>query len=492
MKQLLPIWSFLLLAVLTACNSRESQEMEAALEQAKAVYGDGNLEIEVDTVLFIPGLSEAPAYFAGKRQYGKAALAALLNGYTEKDFDKEAAMLSFKEAEHYGELAQDSLTMARAEYWMGRMLFYDYMKREALSLFRKSEGFFGCHYSEKALTMNAEACSYLLLHVFDSAEVCLKNSLVLAEMCESEEAKQKALNNYAILYQIQGDFDKAVDYLRMVKPTNDQQTVLNRLNLGRLFMTIGEMDSAAYYFYQMESFLSLDNIKDETMASAYASLSQFAELQGDFTKALKYQKNDKQYLIKVKDRIEKDGVYRIQQQFDFEKMKNEMNEKVIVRQRIILLMSFVVIFVFVALVMLQRRLAKIHKQEIVTKERTLFYVRQYTELLTKQGKTMQKLAIVIDNKEDKALLENLRATVFGRKDPWDALIEVFDILHPNERERIAHQYANLNDMELKDIILSYFNVSRQDEALLLKTGIHSVDKIRISVKRKKQQISEKQ
>ena len=142
--------------------------------------------------------------------------------------------------------------------------------------------------------------------------------------------------------------------------------------------------------------------------------------------------------------------------------------------------------------MLQRRLAKIHKQEIATKERTLFYVRQYTELLTKQGKTMQKLAIVIDNKEDKALLENLRATVFGRKDPWDALIEVFDILHPNERERIAHQYANLNDMELKDIILSYFNVSRQDEALLLKTGIHSVDKIRISVKRKKQQISEKQ
>ena len=213
---------------------------------------------------------------------------------------------------------------------------------------------------------------------------------------------------------------------------------------------------------------------------------------GDFTKALEYQKNDKQYLIKVKDRIEKDGVYRIQQQFDFEKMKNEMNEKVIVRQRIILLMSFVVIFVFVALVMLQRRLAKIHKQEIATKERTLFYVRQYTELLTKQGKTMQKLAIVIDNKEDKALLENLRATVFGRKDPWDALIEVFDILHPNERERIAHQYANLNDMELKDIILSYFNVSRQDEALLLKTGIHSVDKIRISVKRKKQQISEKQ
>ena len=46
MRRFGAIWSFLLLAVLTACNSyfRESQKMEAALEQAKAVYGDGNLK----------------------------------------------------------------------------------------------------------------------------------------------------------------------------------------------------------------------------------------------------------------------------------------------------------------------------------------------------------------------------------------------------------------------------------------------------------------
>ena len=40
MKCFRTIWSFILIAVLTACNSRESQEMEAALEQAEAVYGD--------------------------------------------------------------------------------------------------------------------------------------------------------------------------------------------------------------------------------------------------------------------------------------------------------------------------------------------------------------------------------------------------------------------------------------------------------------------
>ena len=104
---------------------------------------------------------------------------------------------------------------------------------------------------------------------------------------------------------------------------------------------------------------------------------------------------------------------------------------------------------------------------------------------------MQKLAIVMENKEDKALLDNLRATVFDKKDPWDALVEVFDTLHPDERERIRQQYPELTEMEFKDIILSYFGVSRQDEALMLKISVHTIDKIRTSVKKKTQESAEK-
>ena len=101
------IWILLIAAMLAACSPypRESERMAEAMAQAEAVYGDGSLLIETDTALFIPALAEASQYYAGKRQYGKAALAALYNGYTERDFDKEAAMVSFKEAERYGELA---------------------------------------------------------------------------------------------------------------------------------------------------------------------------------------------------------------------------------------------------------------------------------------------------------------------------------------------------------------------------------------------------
>lgn len=33
-------------------------------------------------------------------------------------------------------------------------------------------------------------------------------------------------------YELQGKYDKALEYLRMVKPVNDEQRVLNCLNYG--------------------------------------------------------------------------------------------------------------------------------------------------------------------------------------------------------------------------------------------------------------------
>lgn len=476
--------------VFTACDPypRKSERMEYALKQADSIYSGG----ENDTALFIPNLAEAASYFADKKQFDKAALAALYNGYAEKNYDKAAAMESFKEAERYGTLAHDTLALARALYQLGSMLYKDFMHEDALTCYRKAETGFGQHYVEKSMARNGMACCYIMNKEYDSAAFNLELSLTYAGLGNSSLARTKALNNYAVLNKLRGEYDKAFDCLKMIEPKNAQQKVLNQLNIGNTFMAIGAMDSAAYYFNQMEALLSDTTIKEETKASAYASLSRFMESHNDYEMALEYYKKELQCLFSVKDEIERKNVYRVQQKYDYKTVRNEMSEKIVARQRAILFMSLIIILAFLLLVVSQKRLARIQKQEMEAKERTLFYVRQYSDLLARQGQTMQKLAIVMDNKEDKALLDNLRATVFGKKDPWEALVEVFDILHPNERERIRDQHPELTEMEQKDIILSYFNVSRQDEALLLKTSIHSIDKLRTSVKRKTSAIAKKQ
>ena len=116
------------------------------------------------------------------------------------DYDKADAMESFKKAEYYGEIAHDSLTTARAQFQMGKMFFDDYIQETALDLFKKSFVEFGQQYDEKALTMNMMACCYMFLKEYDSAALCIDQSLYYADLGHSNLAKRKILNNYALLY----------------------------------------------------------------------------------------------------------------------------------------------------------------------------------------------------------------------------------------------------------------------------------------------------
>lgn len=475
---------FIILAAFVSCTPypSESKRMTKAFEQARIVYGEG----ENDTLLFIPELDKASNYYANKKDYEKAALSALYYGYSEKDYNRQEAMKAFEEAEQYGKQVHDSLTIARAAYQMGKMLYYDGLSNEALPLLFYAENHFGNHYTEKAQALNTAACCHILLQEYDCADSCLSKGLILAVMDHSNEAKTKILNNRAKLFQIQGAYDKAIQTLRMVEPATKKQVLLNNLNIGDFYFTIGEIDSAVYYYRLVEENLSDTEVIDETKAAVYGAFAKLAEYQGNLSEALEYQKKDMEYIVRVKNRIERDGVYRVQQQFNYERIRNEMSKRIIDRQRIILVMSFVVVFFFVVLVALRKRLSKTQKQEKEAQELAMFYILRYSNLLTQQGKTIQKMAVFMENKNDKALLDNLRATVFDNKTPWEALLEVFDTLHPHERERIEHQYPELTELEIKDIILSYFKVSRQDEAILLKMGIHSVDKLRNSVRKKTQ------
>ena len=484
----LSFYAFLmLLAVLAACNPRQSREMEAALEQAKAVYADGSLEIEVDTVLFIPGLSEASAYFAGKKQYGKAALAALLNGYSEKDFDKEAAMLSFKEAEHYGELAQDSITQARAEYWIGKLLYYEGMVDAGLIYFKKADLAFGTNFIERSLAQNGQAASFIMLCEYDSAEFCLKTSLLYIQNIQnhhSDEIECKVLNNYAVLYQLRGEYEKGVACLRRIRPKNDGQRLLNNLNLGNAFALSGNADSADYYYEKTKESLENVKAKQETKAAAYKALCELAERKGDWQTALAYRNKYESIIIGLLEARSQKNTYRIQQKYDYVSLSNSMNQSIVTRQRMIIFLCALLAFLAFGLVILQHKLVIKTRQEAKAKERALYYIQKYYESVAKQGETIQKVAIVMNNKGDKALMDKLAKTVFGKKEPWEAFVDVFDTLHPGERQKIEQLYPELNELERKHVLLSYFGVSRQDEALLLKIGIHSVDKLRQSVKGK--------
>ena len=99
---------------------KESERMDMALLQAEALLGDRGQELSpvMDDDFFddrpflttSPELERAAAFYAKKKEYAKAAHAALYSGFVQQHYDeKEAAMQSFKEAELYGKMVETAL-----------------------------------------------------------------------------------------------------------------------------------------------------------------------------------------------------------------------------------------------------------------------------------------------------------------------------------------------------------------------------------------------
>ena len=528
----------------------ERERMDMALLQAEALFGDRGTDLSpiMDDDFFddhadlstSPELERAATYFAQKKQYTKAAHAALYSGFVQQHYDeKENAMRSFKEAEQYGKLAVDSLAVARAEYKMGRMLFYDDMVEDALLSLKSAEKRFGNQLAEKAFVQNFIAGCYLVLGDDENTEFFLQQSLINAKKSHVDKVKRKAINNYAVLYQLQGKYNQAIACLKLNADNSkldEKELLLLNLNLGNVFFVKGNMDSATYYFKCVDSLLPNAKVKLETKVSAYNSLSQFAESQGNDSLALYYWKYYDNWLNEVRDKREQSNVYGIQQKYDYGTLQNTMNQKVIRRQRLIIVLSIVMVLVLLAFAISQIRLARIRKQEAEAKASLFHFMQQNKELakkhetsekaladismmhkaeekayqdlirknseiesacntyaqqlsdaLNKEALTMRKLDIFLKNREEKAYLAALKDAVFNDEDPWEALMGVFDSLYPDVRSNLALQHPELTEMEQKDFILSYFNVSRDEEASLFQKSIHTVDKLRNTVRQKMKQ-----
>ena len=494
----------------------ERERMDMALLQAEALFGDHGQEISpvMDDDFFdehgnlstSPELERAAAYYAEKKQYAKAAHAALYSGFVQQHYnEKEAAMRSFKEAEQYGKLAVDSLAVARAEYWMGKLLYDDYKSEEALSILKKADAHFGLHYRERAYVQNGEATAYIILKQLEQAENCLKKSLNFAEQGLCDKVKIKILNNYAVLCRLEGKHAEAIAYLKKIEGVdylNDSEKTMLFLNLGKSFLAQNEYDSAAICFHRMEELLPTEHVKNETKASAYRTLSHLAEIRGDTVLALRYLKNRDEQIALILAKIEKNTAYRIQRQYDYESLQNEMNRKLIRRQHVITFFGVLTIIGLIALAVSQIRLAKTRKQEAETNANLFHFMQQNKSLVesnmsqerkvldaTQQlsdmyfakFKTMQKLSFSIENPKNKIALKELEKAVFGDGEHWDGVIDVLDVLYPGLWESITFKYPEMEEMERRVFILSRFKLSRMEEAALLGISTSVLDKLRTRV-----------
>lgn len=492
-----------------AANFNERERMDMSLLQAEVLFGDHGQELSpvMDDDFFddhgnvntSPELERASAYYAKKEDYAKAAHAALYSGFVQQHYDeKKAAMHSFKEAVQYGMMAGDSLTMAQAEYRMGKMLIDDGVEQEALPLLMAALTGFGNGVIDKALTNNMISVCYMLHGDFDNAEKCLRQSLLDAATSQSDKVLLKTKNNFAVLQRLQGKYDAAIACLReMADISNFDETEMfvYCLNMGKTFASANEMDSASLYFQKVEAMLPNTRIKLTSRISAYGALSQYTERQGYLQKALLYKAQREEAMSNLLVQIQKQNTYRIQRQYDYESLQNEMNRKIIKKHVTNLIVSILLLISTVIVLILQHRQKQLLKEEEETK-RQMDAMKQDLRQMVKasdlgNGITSQLRTIILAKRTEQRAKDPqnewrplVLQIINNELDSFKAACRVLETAYPNLYSTILEKHPDLTETEARICLLSYSDLSNAEIAELLGLRTNTVNQNRSNLRKK--------
>ena len=438
------------------------------------------------------------------RDVRQAGHNALENACIQLDSGYKAeAMQLFKDAEHYGLLANDNMTVAHARYNIAKCLGYYADKEEIVSLLKSAAEGFGDNYANRSEALRELGDFYQFHRQYDSAEYCLKQAMVYAEQSGSTEAKRDVLSAFHTMYFNAGDYKRSADYLSQywqasISDADDNVLMYYYHDMGNIFYECGDLDSANYYYGRLEELVTHAK-PDEDTWFYYGVLSDYAEKCGDYETACKYGCLYKEGNNLKEIEQQENNLALISHKYDSEVMRNELNRKIIVKQRIIVIVSLIATLVLAALLVSQIRLARRRKREAEINAELFHFKQQNKDLTQKHAEheqiqqdyadrlsdalmKEQRIMLLLDNylnsNKKSNLLKDLEASVYGDKDHWEAMLEVVDQLYPDLMKTLQQKYPDLDEDERKSYILSYFKLSRQEEADYLGTTVNMVDKLR--------------
>ena len=497
---------FSLLLLLSACgNKTKTERMAAIVDEVRAKY-KAYEDISNDDQIF-----EAYDFFLKQKDYENAAPAALYRGcvrQAKKEY--EGAMNCYKEADHYGRLVGDSVSAAFAQYYIGDLLNASGNEVEAIENYKAAAELWGDILPRKAKCLNAVAMMYIVNDDYDSAFVYLEQALVLAQTSKDKVTEASVWNNYSVAYQLLDENDAALDCLRKTLPLVDEKRrPIALLNLAKVYLAMDDRDSLEYYKTRMLNAIETVECKPETMAAVYGFLIKDALSVGDYESAYQFEKQHEQVALDLLSDQSQSSVLEIQKKYDFEAQANQHNRQMLSRQRVIILLTIILIAALASVTILilnalkkKRIEAEISANLLELKKRNAQQQQERSEMkvqleeLQKQtdGKLkdeyLKKCHIIrcfealSHNRSNPMAFKDLEKSLFEDEDHWTSFEAAFEGVHPDFIATVREQYPSLSDLEFRYCLLSHFKLSRQEYADVLGCSVYNVDKIRASLNNK--------
>jgi len=423
-------------------------------------------------------------------------------------------MQAYKDAATTAQKTNDPDLKGMVQYNIGDLLLQDNLYTVAQDAYKKAEQFYGQsskNAEEKQIKcLSAVGRMFLVLNKPDSTFLYLHKGLKLAEETENIELQSHLMQNLSIAYKEEKEYDKAEDLLRQSFRLNNDSAEEARyyLNFADLYSSMGEYDSVTVYKNKLLH--SIDNLDDIYFkASAYNFLADWERGNQNYVEAISYQDKRMRLLLDIMEKERQQSVYEVQKKYDYAKFQNLHNQALLSRQKIIiasllllLLFSFVVVFLFRKTINQKNKLLQMEQAWQVLNETAIdieklkansiesqhtqreallwkFDVLQKSSALNHEIQSSSKLS------DNKALLK-FNEIVYGpdSDSPWEQMLQTFDELNPGLSAAIKKDFLEFSETEFKICLLSYTRLRSKEIALMLNISVHTVNMGRSNIRKK--------
>ncbi|MBE6343716.1 MAG: hypothetical protein E7065_10065 [Lentimicrobiaceae bacterium] len=415
----------------------------------------------------------------------------------ENNAEIELAMATYKQTIDAAKSEGDTALLGLAQQYMGMLLLEQWSFDEAINMLSESAMTTKDNPTMLSYTNAAIGRAYFIMDSTDKSIQYFKDAVGYAEQSGDNDVISVAYQNIGALYQEIGIYNQALDYIRLSLRYNNEEKEIPRyhLNLAYIFSKMNENDSCSYYENLLKN--EIDSIEDQAMkTSIYYFLAKRAMDDNDYESAYHYYKNFAEMDIEMLEERLQQNVLEIQKKYDYEKVQNEYNVKLLRKHRLLMSSLFVTLITGMLLYIQTKINLRKRKEELKMKDEILKFENEvlrlneikddYKRNLEWKYMLVYSMTLMDRNKSNsESHYKMIKGRIYHNSETaFDAILKIFNEEHPGLAEQIKEKYPILSDTEYKVCLMALTPFTSQETADILGKSINTVNKARTNIRKK--------
>ena len=413
----------------------------------------------------------------------------------ENNGETELAMTTYRQALDAARNESDTALIGLVQQYMGMLLMEQYSFDEAIEMLHQSAATTKDDPVMISYSNSGIGRAYFIIDSIDKSLHHFQKAVEYAEQSQDSNVMSVAYQNIGAIYNEIGNYDDALNYIRLSLKYNNEEKEIPRyhLNLAYIFLDMNINDSSSYYENILKK--ELDSINDKTLKVAINHfLYNKALADNNIDSAFHYYRFFAEMDMELLEERLQQNVLEIQKRYDYEKVENDYNLKLIKKQRTLTILLFLLLIIGIFLLILVNRNLRRRKEELRMKDEILKFENEILRLNEIKGDYKRNLEwkymlvysmTLMDRNKTESHYKTIKRKIYDNTETaFDAIMKIFEEEHPGLAEAIRQKYPILSDTEYKVGIMSLTPFSSQETADILGKSINTINKARTNIRKK--------